>query len=204
LRISKIEIQKKNKKRYSLYSEDIYLFGVSEDTLVHFNISKGNTYSDTELQEIQAYEEQTQCLYQAYRYLSRRPHLSAELTRKLKLKGYESALIQSAIQILHKKNYLNDPDFIRLFVIDQMRLKRSGPMLIKKKLMEKGAKAETVDMILSADYPENEQFNNAQILLNKKLQNDSRIEKENLVRFLQQKGFPWDIIRQIEWPEAEE
>jgi len=105
---------------------------------------------------------------------------------------------------LHKKNYLNDPDFIRLFVIDQMRLKRSGPMLIKKKLMEKGAKAETVDMILSADYPENEQFNNAQILLNKKLQNDSRIEKENLVRFLQQKGFPWDIIRQIEWPEAEE
>ena len=204
MRISKIEIQKKNKKRYNLYSDDIFLFGVSEDTLIHFQINKGSEYSETTLFEIQAYEEQVQCLFQAYRYLSRRPHLTAEIIRKLRLKGYENSLIQLVIQTLQEKKYLNDPDFIQLFVSDQIRLKHSGPLLIKKKLLEKGAKSEAVDTVLSEDYPDHKQFNNAQKLLNKKLQNNPKIEKEKLVRFLQQKGFPWDIIRLIDWPDVEE
>ena len=51
--ITKIELQKKNKSRYNLYSEDIYLFSITEDTLIHFNIAKGQNFSDTELEHIQ-------------------------------------------------------------------------------------------------------------------------------------------------------
>ena len=88
--LTKIEVQKKNKKRYSLYSEDVFLFGVSEDTLIHFNLQKDLDYSENKLQEILKYEDVMLCLSQAYRYLSRRPHLESELKRKLWHKEFDN------------------------------------------------------------------------------------------------------------------
>lgn len=197
--ITKIEVQKKNRKRYSLYSEDIFLFGVSEDTLIHFQISKGSEFSDTKLLEIQNHEGKVQCLSQAYRFLSRRPHLTAELIRKLRLKKYEPSMIQNIIQILKEKKYLDDREYIQLFVSDQIGLKRSGPMLIKKKLLEKGADTESVNAVLAAAYPEDKQLINAQAHIEKKQHSTSGADTQKLYRFLQQKGFPWDIIRQLKF-----
>jgi len=196
MRITKIEVQKKNKKRFSLYSDDVYLFGVSEDTLVHFHIQKGREYSDEDLLEIQNYENIIQCLAQAYRYLARRAHLEAELVRKLHVKAFENRIIDEAVKQLKKNNYLDDRAFIRQFISDEIHLKKSGPLLIYKKLLQKGAERETIDEILTPAYPEQGQLKNARFLYAKKASSSKKPEAKKIYAYLQQKGFSWDIIRQ--------
>lgn len=39
--ITDIKIQKKNKNRYSLFNEDLFLAGISEKTLADFSLKKG-------------------------------------------------------------------------------------------------------------------------------------------------------------------
>ncbi len=194
--VTKIEVQKKNKKRFSLYCDDVYLFGVSEDTLVHFNIQKDRDYSETDLLEIQNYENIVQCLAQAYRYLSRRSHLEAELIRKLRVKAFENDIIEEAVKRLKKNNYLDDRAFIRQFISDEIRFKRNGPLLIYKKLLQKGTAREAINEILTPAYPERDQLLNAQFLYAKKASSSKKPEAQKIYAYLQQKGFPWDIIRQ--------
>lgn len=199
--ITKIELQKKNKSRYNLYSDDVYLFSVTEETLIHFAIAKGQEFTDNKLEQIQEYNQLTLCLEQAYRYLRRRPHLKMELKRKLLSKNYNQNTIEQAVQKLHQKNYLNDKDFIKCFTIDEMKLKKNGPLLIKKKLIEKGARLEDVDQILNELYDEAMQIKNSQSLIYSKAEkiNESNPVKykQKLVNFLKQKGFSWQVIEYV-------
>jgi len=200
--VSKVEVQKNHKNYFNLYSlDDVYLFSVTEETLLHFNITKGKEFSDDELEEIQLYDSKMRCVYQAYRFLSRRPHLKTELKRKLINKKYTENTIEKALEHLENQNHIDDSSFIKTFIEDQMRLKKIGPLLIKKKLFEKGAVAVAVDQILNDLYSEELQQKNALLLFNQKIGTIEKADKirmkEKLFRYLQQKGFSWPIIEKI-------
>ena len=195
--LSKIERLKNG--RYGLYiDDDTFLFDVDEDTLVHFTLSKGQLYTQSKIDEIQRHDQFISCLHQALRYLERRPHLKKELYRKLKQKSFADRSIVRTMDYLEERHYLDDNDFIRRFISDQIRLKRNGFLLIKKKLMEKGAKQEDAERLLLLYYNENLQIANAKYLLEKKKsllkETDENKRKQKLIRHLQQKGFPWSII----------
>lgn len=174
---------------------------MSEDALIQFGLSKGNVLSKFDISNILNFDQKIQCLQQAYRYLSRRPHLEKELFLKLLNKGFQVNTINDAFVYLHEKGYLNDTDFIRLFIREQSTTNKSGPLLIKKKLLDKGAELTTIDKLLQSDYPIDRELDNARLHLQKKLTLlKGKTDKENvqkLVRYLQQKGFAWDTIRKV-------
>jgi regulatory protein len=124
-----------------------------------------------------------------------------ELKRKLLSKNYTQNTIEQAIQKLHQKNYLNDKDFIKCFTTDEMKLKKNGPLLIKKKLIEKGARLEDVDQILNELYDEAMQIKNSQSLIYSKAEKINESNpfkyKQKLVNFLKQKGFSWQVIEYV-------
>ena len=55
MRVSRIEVQKKDKSRYSVYLDDSFWLGVSEGTLIKFNLAKGQTLTPEECQNIRDY-----------------------------------------------------------------------------------------------------------------------------------------------------
>lgn len=202
MHISKIEVQNNYKNYFNLYTEDdVYLFSITEETLLHFNIVKDKDFSEDELESIQLYDQKMRCVYQAYRYLSRRPHLSEELRRKLLVKGYQNPIINKTLEYLKQKRYMDDIAFIKLFIQEQINQKKSGPLIIKKKLMEKGAKTDQIDSILANGYPEEMQIENATKLFQNKIktihEKDEKKLKDKLFRFLQQKGFAWPVIEKV-------
>lgn len=206
--ITKIEIQKNNKRRYNLYCGDSYLFSVMEDTLLHFSIAKDKNYSDQKLAEIQQYDQLMQCIDQAYRFLSRRPHLEAELKRKLRQKNYPESIIQQVLQRLGKNKYLDDSDYIRRLILEEIQ-KKNGPLLIKKKLLEKGAAPEEINEKMKLFYTPKLIAQNAGALAAKKEKgldcSDSRRFKQKIGAFLQQKGYDWETInRVVKVPESDD
>jgi regulatory protein len=202
MQITKIEVQKKQKNYFNLYTEGaVYLFSVTEETLLHFGIAKNKEFSDVELESIQTYDQMMRCVYQAYRYLTRRPHLNAELKRKLSTKKFSKSVIDETLAYLNQKDYMDDQAFIKMYMQEQINLNKSGPLIIKKKLMEKGAHSSVIDPILSEGYPEELQIENAMKLFSNKIKSireeEEQKRKEKMYRFLQQKGFSWPIIEKV-------
>ena len=198
MKISKIEVQKKNKRRFNLYSDDTYQFSISEDTLVHFHIQKNQSWTEAELEDMQRYEIRMQCLSQAYRYLARRPHLRAELRTKLRQKEYDADSINFTIELLAQKKYLDDNDFIIRFIADQVQLKQSGPLKIRQKLLQKGADSGLTDLLLDKYYSKNKQIENARRAYEKRRKRSDTPDKQKLIRNLLQKGFTWEVVNQLQ------
>jgi regulatory protein len=199
--ITRIESQKKKKNRYSLYSESNFILGVSDESLLAFKIHAGVELSDEILTQIIEQELLISIRGQALRYLARRPHSCSELNIKLVQKGYDPNIIETLIDDLKGKNYLNDEEFSRAFILDSIKIKRDGPLLIKHKLINKGIHTTLIQKMLSELYPENTQFQNCKWLAYKKVKMLSAVpiekRRKQLAAYLRRKGFNWEIVKTI-------
>ena len=208
--IERIELSNPRKLLYTVFYNDGNQRNIRQETLLHFGLAQGSTISPDLEKKIQRFEQEIGCKEQAYRYLARRPHLERELINKLRTKGYSLDLISRIIHYLKDKNLLNDTDFIYRFAEEEKKLKHSGPLLIKKKLLSRGASSQIVDEWLKQFYPENEQMHHAGILAEKKyhlLRNYPQKKRmQKLQSFLKQKGYNWYIIKEtvVEWMGNEE
>ncbi len=199
--ITKIELQKKNKKRYSLFADDDFIIGVSEETLLAFDIYQGKKLSGPTIEEIKLKEKIVSVREQAWRFLSRREHSQAELRDKLVQKAFDKDIVDQILKDLIKKDYLNDKRYIRQVINDEINFKRSGPLLIKNKLSKKGVRINLVNELLVELYDEDFQLNNCIKLAEKKLKILNKFDplqkKKRLASYLAQKGYTWDIIGRI-------
>jgi regulatory protein len=199
--ISRIELQNGRTKTYALYNKDIFLTEITEDTLVHFTISRGSSFSRKEFNRIIEHDKVNLCLQQAYNYLQRRPHLAKELQRKLRNKQINPDIIAKAFHHLQKNNYINDKEYIRMFIRDALRQAKSGPLLIKKKLAEKGAVFFEIEQELDELFPITKQTEVALSLLNlknQKLTEESFLKrKQKLQSFGMNRGFSWNVLEQV-------
>ena len=109
--IARIEVQKKNHARYSLYSDTEFILGVSDAALAKLNIRKGSVLT-TSLYE-QIIKEETFWKTREYliRLLSRRDHASFELQQKAAKKEFTPEIINQIIEELEQKGYINNQAF---------------------------------------------------------------------------------------------
>lgn len=199
--ITKIERQKKNKQRYSLYSDDKFIIGISEESFLEFNIRSGIDLPEELLQKIEQKENFVAIREQAWRFLARREHSKKELRDKLIVKGHKQEDIDKIILELQNKKYLNDSSFARQMISDEVNLKRNGPLLIKNKLKKKGVDSDLVSSLLDELYDELLQYQNCQYFANKKSgtlkDNDDYSARNKLGNFLIQKGFSWNMCKRV-------
>ena len=199
--ITKIERQKKNKQRFSLYSEDKFIVGISEQSLLEFNIYSGIDLSEDDLIKIEQKEKFIAIREQAWRFLARRMHSRKELRDKLITKEHKQEDIDTILSELENKNYLNDTSFTRQMISEELNLRKSGPLLIKNKLLKKGVENTLISSLINELYDEHLQYQNCQYFANKKLSSlkssNDRSTKTKLGNFLIQKGFPWDMCNRV-------
>jgi len=132
----------------------------------------------------------SECYAAAMRMLVRREYSQLELRQKLQLKDFDSALIDSAINLLIEQNYQSDERFAEDFII--MRFNQGkGPIKISGELKQRGI--EYFDLSVF------DWFALAQKIRMTKYGEDlpsayKEIAKQK--RFLQSRGFGFDQINQ--------
>ena len=133
---------------------------------------------------------QNRCYSAALKMLMRREHSKLELFNKLKLKGYDDEIIDSAITQLAEQNYQSDERFAEAFIL--MRFNQGkGPVKIASELKLRG--------ISSFNLSDFDWFNSAKEVKKKKfgdiVSSDFK-EQAKQKRFLQSRGFSLDQINQ--------
>ena len=83
--------------------------------------------------------QQNRCYSAALKMLMRREYSQLELLKKLQLKGFDDAIINSSILLLTEQNYQNDERFSEAFIL--MRYNQGkGPLKIAFELKRRGIK----------------------------------------------------------------
>lgn len=167
MRVSRIEVQKKDKSRYSVYLDDSFWLGVSEGTLIKFNLAKGQTLTPEECQTIRDYEQEESLYLRAIKHLSRALKSSGEVYDYLKAQALKQTDLDSleakedflaelepylgrVIGRLVSQGYLDDALYGRSLVLTEARVGRKGPQLIGRKLQDKGLTASQIAQALEA------------------------------------------------------
>ena len=199
-KITKIEIQKRNKERVNLFLDHEYAFSLSAE-LVYKEGLKINAEIDSEKLKILAeHESFIRCKESALRIIERSYKTEKEMRDKLRLKEYEDNSINKTIEFLKEYNFINDSNYAKAFISD--KLSSAGSQKIKYALTQKGICKEIIDEELSKlnkDNEKNTAFNIAKKKFDilKKKENDNYKISGKLYRYLVSKGYGYDVINDV-------
>ena len=199
-KITKIEPQKRNPKRFSIFIDDQFALGVDQELLLKFNLSEGAHLSREQLESLEREESLKQAKDIALRSLSRSPKSTREIAKKLKEKGFQEQVIEVVIRDLEKYGYLNDPEFARVYSESCLRTKPLGPRLLREKLYKKGLTRELIEATVERFYQEHEEAELAGGLLAKRRRAyvglDPRTSWKRKADYLARRGFSWEAIKE--------
>lgn len=195
--ITSISIQKKNSTRYSVYVNEKFLIGVSDNSLVKFALSKGKSINQELLDAIQVNEEKWAIHSFCLRLLGRRDHASFELVRKCRSKGYKENWIQEVIAQLSDKGYINNAAFAQKFAHDKFEFNNWGAQKIRIELMRKGLQKDDINSAVN-EIDKEDQIKKMDHLFEKSRLKFMRVEpskrRKKIFDFFIRKGFSSDLI----------
>lgn len=205
MKITKIEQQKKSKKRYSIYVDNEFVCGIDEEILIKFALHKDMMVTSQLLEEIQASENDHKLYSQALNYLSYGLRTEKEILDYLYKQNAKKDLassdevIQQTLARLKDLGYLNDREYAKSYVRTKYSLNNKGPNVIANELRIKGVEEFDIQDALM-EYPEEEQRNNIESLIEKYLKSNKKLSVKmlttRLYNHLLTKGYHKDLVNE--------
>jgi regulatory protein len=203
MQITKIERQKKNAARATVYIDGAFGFGVSDEVLIRYTLHTGMELTERFVEELAEADSEDTGKQKAMRYLGIRPRTRREIATYLARKGYSEMVTSRVIERLVALRLLDDAEFARMFCRDRLKLKPTGSQLLKKLLLQKGVPRPTAEEVMAEFFePETEQTLAAAAaarFLRKKLEprsaDDEAAVKRRLLDHLLRRGFSYEVAR---------
>lgn len=142
MKITKIE---KKKRLYLLELDETEKLYITEDTIVHFMLSKGMNITEQELKEIQEYAQFSYGKNLALYHLSFKQRTVKEVNDYLRKHDMEEETIIHVIDNLKKDNWLDDAKYAHAVINANLLSGDKGAYALKQKLIQKGIAASIID-----------------------------------------------------------
>lgn len=201
--ITKLEVQKRDKDRVSVYLDGEYAFSVS--MLAAARLQREQVLSADDIAELQREGDAHLAYQRAVRYLGYRPRSTAEIERYLAGKGHSSEAIADVIARLERQDYLDDTAFAKFWVQNREQFRPRGRKALAYELRQKGVGREAIDAALQ-DFGEEDAAWDA---VSGKMAQWSDLEeyefKQRIMGLLSRRGFAYDVCRETAeraWLEA--
>jgi regulatory protein len=136
----------------------------------------------------------------AYRYLTIRNRSEKEIREYLTRKKASAEIIERIIESLKEKKFLDDKAFARSWVLNRMRLKPKGKILLKIELRQKGIADEIIQSVLQETAEEvPDEVEQAKRLVSKKLQQLAGKSRQEIYQkaggLLSRRGYSWETVK---------
>ena len=199
-KITKIEIQKRNKERVNLFLDGEYAFSLSAELVYKEGLKVNENVDSIKLEALAEKDTIIKCKDSALRIIERSYKTEKEVRDKLKLKGYDENSINKSIEFLKEYNFLNDDNYTKMFIKD--KLNTQGSNKIKYGLFKKGVSKEIIEKELSNVDKEDEKSTalnlaKKKIITIKKSESDNYKVSGKLYRFLISKGYSYDVVKDV-------
>ncbi len=207
MKITQVEPQKKNPKRFNIYLDGQFAFGADEDTIVAERLIVGKDIPPENLEKLLFEVEVGKLVEKVYGQLNVRLRSEKEirdflkrLSFKRKIKDQEEIseiALESLIEKLKTKDLINDERFTREWI--EARSKKKGINAIKMELYQKGIDREIIEAGLRGQGEGDRKT--AADLLNKKARIWRNLPQDEFkykaTRFLVGRGFDYSLAKEV-------
>ena len=199
-KITKIEVQKRNKERVNVYIDNVYTFSAYSELIYKENLKVNSEVDEEKLLRIAQKENVSKCKETALRIIERSYKTEKEMQNKLIEKGYDSESVGIAINFLKEYNFINDNNYVKMYIKD--RISTQGKQKIKYSLIRKGISADIIEEFLE-DIESEDEKSAAIELAKKKYKSISRTETDRfklwnkLCRYLVGRGYDYSVSKEV-------
>ena len=209
-KITSVEPQKKNPKRFNVFMDGEFAFGADEDLVVFYRLVPGKVVEREELDKLIYEAEVGKLMERVYGLFSVRQRSEKEIRdylrnlsfkRKIKEQEEVSAMtINLLVERLKQKGLVNDLEFAKAWVEARRKSKQKGERALKMELFQKGIDREIIEKVLSEpfDFAQGEE-DLAKLALEKKMKAWRNLPpqefKKKAYEFLMRKGFDYSVAK---------
>jgi len=201
LHITKIERQKKNRKRYNIYLDGEFYCGLYDDTILKYQLAAGDEISEEKIIEIREFDEYIFGKKTAFDFLSYRIRSADEIKKKLKAKKITENIIAKVIAHLEELKLIDDEQFAMQLAREKIKNKGVSRKVLQQKFFQKGIPKEIGESVLGKIFGEINEKELALRNLDKyfpKIKDKEKAEqKKKIFDYLARKGFDFDIISEV-------
>lgn len=208
-KITSVEPQKKNPRRFNIFLDGVFAFGADEDLVVNRRLVVGKELNPSDLEHIIKEAEVGKLMERMYRLFNIRQRSEEEvrdylrnLSFKRKVKDQEEIslfIVDTTVARLKELKLINDLDFAKNWV--DARRKKKGPRVIKQELFQKGIDREIIEQVISEQGTDYSGQGVAEQLLEKKMRVWKNLPKMELRKkafdFLLRRGFEYDVVKEV-------
>jgi regulatory protein len=193
--ITALEIQKRQKDRVNVYLDGEFAFGLPVIEAAH--LQKGQELSEEDIKALQAIDSLARAFDHAVKLLARRPYSTAEIRRNLESKQVPPAIIDEVLAKLARLDYVNDRAFAEFWVENRERFRPRGPHALRYELRQKGIPDDVIEEVLSEFDGRASAYRAAQDKARRLRGLTAEQFRTKLGAFLVQRGFGYDIVREV-------
>lgn len=155
--ITKVSAQKRP-GRYNIFLDGKYAFSAGEKTVAEFVLLKGKELYDKQVEKIRQFDADAKASDLAAHFLSYEPRTIFEVLQYLKKHEISDEAANSAVNQLNELGYLDDRQYAKLFIKNDLRVGSDGPKSLLRKLTQKGVDPEIsqteLDEVMDEDWIE--------------------------------------------------
>ena len=164
-----------------------------DEVILKYNLLITKNISNKEYEEIIKYNKSLDAYYLSLKYLNRKQRCEKEIRDYLKKKDFTHDTIDKTIDKLNKYNYLDRDLYVKSYINDKYNFGISGPLKIKRELLNLGFTNEEIDKYLNKDF--NEKIDK---IIQKKIKNNNKLNeynlKINITNYLTNLGYPKEMF----------
>lgn len=199
--ITKIESQKKNPKRKSIFLDGEFSFGIDDETFYRFGLKEGDILTKERIDEIKDSEKKRKAKQFTFNFLSFRARTEKEIRDRLKKKGFSKKITDEVISDLKRLDLVNDYQFALSWIGDRLDHKPRGEKLLRIELYRFGIKKELIEKALEEVYPKKNEKEIAKGLIEKRKKRyenlEERLAKKRMADYLLRRGFSYEVVKEV-------
>jgi regulatory protein len=195
--ITKIEPQKRNPRRRSVFIDGRFAFGVDEEVVSRLGLEKGESLTETRIGKILAGKRENEAKEAALRFLSFRRRTEKEIRDKLRGRGFDQKAIKKTIEKLKGYDLINDHEFATAWVKDRLAHRPRGKRLLRQELWKKGIAKDIIDQV-TEQLCQNEGRSASEVLARARKRYESlepQVARRRMLGLLVRRGFSYETAK---------
>lgn len=148
MKITDVKKQKNNPKRYSVFVDGDFAFGLDEVDVLYYKLLNCDEISEEKFNFIKENTVFNKARDTAVKYLSFKARTKNEVAAKLAEKDFTEDIIDKVIALLEKYNYIDDYSYAGSFLRDKFNINGFGTERIKYELKQRGISEEIIEKVV--------------------------------------------------------
>jgi regulatory protein len=191
----------KNKKRFNIYLDGQFAFGVSVEARLKAGLKIDQEISSQKIEALIKEDEFLKFYDRALKFLSYRPRSEKELQDWFKKKKVGSETQKLIERKLRQYNYLDDQEFAKWWIEQRTTFRPFGKRRLALELRQKGIDKDLIVKLLDSYLAQDKELELAEEVVKKKIESLKNLPypeaREKLSAFLARRGFGWEIIKEV-------